>query len=89
MKKLCDDRLWINTSDAESRNIDDNDHIIVSSNVGSVEVRAYVTDKISKGTVSMNQGAWPTSVNNLTSTIPAKPSNGSRTHSIVVNVLKI
>jgi len=89
MKKLCDDRLWINISDAAGRGIHDNDPVSVSSDVGSVRVTAFVTDKISKGTVSLNQGSWPQSANYLTSTVPTLPSNGARTHSIVVNVEKI
>ncbi len=49
-----------------------------------------------QGVVSAHQGVWPEfntggietagSVNVLTSTEPTKPSNGSRTHSVLVEV---
>ena len=96
MKKLCDDRLWINVTDAERRNIENEEIVIVVSQEGLIKVAAYVTDKICEGTISLNQGVWvrtknenEANVNYLTSTKPAKPSMGSRTHSIIVNVLKI
>ncbi|MBI9097495.1 MAG: molybdopterin-dependent oxidoreductase [Spirochaetaceae bacterium] len=88
LKKLCDDRLWINICDAESRSINDEDPVKISSHEGFIRSIAFVTEKISEGTVSLNQGSWAENVNYLTSTIPTLPSKGSRTHSILVNVTK-
>lgn len=94
LKKLCDDRLWINPEDAESRGVKGGDSVKIVSSEGSVTAEAYVTEKICPGTVSMNQGVWAVTgvkganVNYLTSTIPTLPSNGSRTHSIIVEVQK-
>jgi anaerobic selenocysteine-containing dehydrogenase len=97
LKKLSDDRLWISIYDAEKRNIVTNERVRVISPDGSIEVETFVSDKISRGTVSLNQGVWAeksgktcdVNANYLSSTIPAMPSKGSRTHSIIVNILKI
>ena len=55
-----------------------------------------VTKKMMKGVVCLHEGVWPSfdsngidtagSVNILTSTVPTKPSYGSRTHSTLVEV---
>jgi anaerobic dimethyl sulfoxide reductase subunit A len=97
MKKLCDDRLWMNVYDGESRDLTDGETVTVVSPEGRISVPVFLTEKISRGTVSLNQGTWVSksgdlevgNVNFLTSTRPTLPSKGSRTHSITVNVLKI
>jgi len=89
LKKLCDDRLWISITDGNKRNIKEGDSVKVLSKEGEITTIAHVTDDICAGTVSLNQGSWASNVNYLTSTEPTKPSMGSRTHSIVVNVYKL
>jgi len=94
-KKLIDDKLWINSEDAEQRGITDGIIVSILSEFGQIKNEVKVTDKIAKGTVSLNQGAWikmdkdtelQGSINILTSTIPAMPSRGARTHSTAVEV---
>lgn len=94
-KKLIDDKLWMNLLDAEQRGITDGMMVSVFSESGKIENEVKVTDRIARGTVSLNQGAWikagskekmEGSVNILTSTQPAMPSRGSRTHSTAVEV---
>jgi anaerobic dimethyl sulfoxide reductase subunit A len=57
---------------------------------------AHVTEDVMPGVVCLLEGAWPSfepdgtdragSPNVLTSTVPTKPSHGSRTHSVLVEV---
>jgi len=94
-KKLIDDKLWMNPLDAEQRGITDGMIVSICSELGQIKNEVKVTDKIALGTVSLNQGAWiklgknnelQGSINILTSTVPAMPSRGSRTHSTAVEV---
>ncbi len=94
-KKLIDDKLWMNPLDAEHRGITDGIQVSVYSEFGKIRNEVRVTDKIAAGTVSLNQGAWITvgngnslagSVNIVTSSEPAMPSRGARTHSTAVEV---
>ncbi|MHB0856741.1 MAG: molybdopterin-containing oxidoreductase family protein [Anaerolineae bacterium] len=88
--------LWIHPTDAAERGIDDGQAVWVSSPQGRVEVPAYVTPDILPGVVCLHAGAWPLvradgvdvggSPNVLTSTEPTLPSQGSRTHSVLVQV---
>jgi anaerobic dimethyl sulfoxide reductase subunit A len=92
LKKLCDDRLWINLTDARARDIADGERVEVTSPDGRVEVEAFVTDRIGPGSVSLNQGVWAmgahggANANWLTSTESTVPAGATRTHSIIVNV---
>ena len=94
-KKLIDDKLWMSPLDAEQRGITDGMIVSVFSEFGHIKNQVRVTDKIATGTASLNQGAWITvsngdklagSVNIVTSTEPAMPGRGSRTHSTAVEV---
>ena len=86
LKRLCDDRLWMNPADADKRKIKNEDQVTVFNEIGEIGTVAFITDKIAEGTLSLTQGSWDNNINYLSSTIPAKPSNGARTHSIIVNV---
>jgi anaerobic dimethyl sulfoxide reductase subunit A len=93
-KERCDDTLWINPRDAEERGIADGERVTVESAEGVMYGISRVTDGIVAGTVSCTQGAWHRrsaegaewGVNALTSAEPTLPSEGSRTHSIKVEV---
>jgi len=94
-KKLIDDKLWMNPLDAEQRGILDGMMVSIFTELGKIKNEVKVTDGITQGTVSLNQGAWikvdgeeelEGSVNILTSTQPAMPSRGARTHSTAVEV---
>ena len=94
-QKLIDNKLWMNPLDAEGRGITDGMIVSVLSETGHIKNQVCVTDKIAPGNVSLNQGGWIKvsngdglngSVNIVTSTEPAMPSRGSRTHSTAVEV---
>jgi len=94
-KKLIDNKLWMNPVDAGTRGIEDGMNVLIYSETGKMKNLVKVTNKIAKGTVSLNQGAWAKmnyegrpegSVNTITSTKPTLPSRGSRTHSTAVEV---
>jgi len=87
----------MNPLDAESRGIRDGEKVIVSNHQGRVKVVARLTEDISRGVVSLDEGIWPVidkngedssgSANMLTPTEPTMPSQGSRTHSLAVEVI--
>jgi anaerobic dimethyl sulfoxide reductase subunit A len=88
--------LWIHPLDAAARGIADGQVVQVSSPQGTVRIAARVTADILPGVVCLLEGAWPTwaedgaevagCANILTSTEPTLPSEGSRTHSVHVQV---
>ena len=89
--------LWINPRDAAERGIKDRDSIKVFTPQGSMIIESYVTEDIIKGVVCLYEGAWLKikedidyggSANILTSTVPTLPSQGSRTHTVQVQVEK-
>jgi anaerobic dimethyl sulfoxide reductase subunit A len=94
--KLAKQVLVMNALDARSRGIQDGNRVRVQSPQGEMEIEAFLTEDIIAGCVSLIQGAWTVrdaqgvekggAANILTSTIPTLPSQGSRTHSIFVEV---
>jgi anaerobic dimethyl sulfoxide reductase subunit A len=88
--------LWIHPQDARERGVEQGQPIVVSSEQGWIKVKARVTDAVMNGVVCLFQGQWPSfngdgtevagSANVLTSTEPTRPSQGSRTHSTLVQV---
>jgi anaerobic dimethyl sulfoxide reductase subunit A len=92
-----EDLLWMHPEDARPRGIVDGREVLVKSERGAMHIRAKVTEEVMPGVVSAHQGVWPVfdargtetagSVNVLTSTEPTMPSMGSRTHSVLVEVL--
>jgi anaerobic dimethyl sulfoxide reductase subunit A len=94
--KLAKQVLVMNVQDARSRDIQDGETVRVQSAQGEMEIEASLTEDIIAGCVSLIQGAWSArdaqgvekggSANILTSTTPTRPSQGSRTHSVFVEV---
>lgn len=88
--------LWIHPQDAAARGIAGGEAVLVTSPQGAVRIPARVTDDITPGVVCLLEGVWPVfaadgvdsagSPNVLTSTEPTLPSQGSRTHSVLVQV---
>ena len=88
--------LWMNPKDAKLRSIDDGATARVATPQGEMIIPVRVTRDITPGVVCLFQGVWPGfggdgieragSVNVLTSTVPTKPSQSSRTHSVFVEV---
>jgi len=95
-KEMEKQALWIHPSDAVSRDIENEEEVFVSSPQGILRIVSRVTEDIMPGVVCLLEGAWATfdsdgvetsgSVNLLTSTVPTFPSQGSRTHSVFVQV---
>jgi len=90
--------LWIHPSDAAARGIGNGDPVEVSSAEGRTRIPARVTEDVMPGAVCLLEGAWPCfdaegvdtagAANVLTSTEPTLPSEGSRTHSVLVQVAR-
>lgn len=88
--------LWLHPVDAAARQVTDGEQVLVNSPQGYVRVPARVTQDVMPGVVCLLAGAWPRwnddgvdcagSANVLTSTVPTEPSQGSRTHSVLVQV---
>jgi anaerobic dimethyl sulfoxide reductase subunit A len=89
--------LWLNPLDAATRGIADGQEVVVSSPEGQVRISAHVTEDVMPGVVCLLEGVWPEfasngadvagSANVLTPTTPTEPSHGSRTHSVLVQVV--
>ncbi len=88
--------LWIHPDDAAARGIADGRRARVRSPQGEMSVPVRVTEDMRPGVVALLEGTWPEldadgveragSPNILTSTVPTEPSQGSRTHSVWVEV---
>ncbi len=91
--------LIINRKDGEGRGLRSGDTVRVYNSIGEMRIRVRLTDDIIEGTVCLNQGAWTVmdengieiggATNALTSTTPTLPSQGSRTHSVFVQLEKM
>jgi len=89
-------QLWMNSQDAEKRQIRDGQEILIFNEIGRIHLTAYVNENIMPGVVCLLQGIWNSfdadqidsagATNALTSTVPTEPSQGSRTHSTLVEV---
>lgn len=89
-------QLWMHPQDAAARGIADGQLVLVYNAQGRVRIAARVTPDIMPGVVCLLAGVWPRfepdgtdtagSPNVLTCTEPTLPSQGSRTHSVLVQV---
>jgi len=50
--------VWMNPADAKARGIVDNDTVQVFDDVGTIQLPAYVTSRVTPGVVYMWDGAW-------------------------------
>lgn len=88
--------LWIHPQDAAARGIENGQVVTVRSPEGKMRIEALVTEDIMAGVVGLLEGVWPVfdadgteiagAANVLTSTQPTMPSQGTRTHSVLVEV---
>ena len=88
--------LWMHPLDAASRDVVDGQRVLIRSPQGRVRIPARVSEDIMRGVVCLLAGVWPRfasdgtdeagCANVLTSTQPTLPSQGSRTHSVWVEV---
>ncbi|MCP4694563.1 MAG: molybdopterin-dependent oxidoreductase [Desulfobacterales bacterium] len=91
--------LWIHPADASARGVEDGDPVLISSPKGKIRIWARITPDVMPGVVSLTEGVWPEfdpdgvetagSANALTSTTPTLPSQGARTHSVLVEVANV
>jgi anaerobic dimethyl sulfoxide reductase subunit A len=98
-KKLEPKELLINPIDASKRGIIDGDLVCVKSPQGRMRIVASVDVDIIPRVVCLPQGRWVQfdasgneiagSPNVLTSTVPTLPSQGSRTHTVFVEVSRV
>jgi anaerobic dimethyl sulfoxide reductase subunit A len=49
---------WVNPIDAEPRNIKSGDEILVYNDRGKLTIKAWLTERIIPGVISINEGAW-------------------------------
>jgi len=88
--------LWMNPADADKKNIQDKQIVMVANIQGRIKIPVHVTNDIMEGVVCLQEGIWQNmdengidsagAANMLTSTKPTKPCMGSRTHSVLVEV---
>lgn len=98
MKEAAPQEVWINPLDAEERNIQLGDMVLVYNERGRVKLPAKVTQRIMPGVVSMPQGAWyaPNAdgvdeggcVNVLTAYRPSPLAKGNPQHTNLVEIEK-
>jgi anaerobic dimethyl sulfoxide reductase subunit A len=94
--RLARQALVMHALDGRDRGIRTGDVVRVVSPQGEMQIEARLTEDIIRGCVSVLQGAWSVrdsqgvetggAANSLTSTEPTLPSQGSRTHSVSVEV---
>lgn len=91
--------IWINSSDAEDRGIEEGDMVRIYNDRGIVEIPATVTSRIVPGVTSIPQGAWWTpneegvdtrgNINTLTTHRPSPLAKGNPQHTNLIQVEKI
>ncbi len=97
-RRLVEQALAMNPRDAVPRGIHSGDTVRVRSAEGEMRIGVSLTEEIVVGCVALAQGAWTVhdaqgveiggAANTLTSTTPTLPSQGSRTHSVFVEVTR-
>ncbi len=92
--RSTEDGVFIHPQDAAERGIAEGDAVIVSSAMGRMCSIAHLSSDILVGVISCTQGKWfdpntgELAVNVVTSSQPTLPSQGARTHSVMVNICK-
>ena len=58
LKRLNDQRVWLNRQDARARGIRNGDKVRIYNDRGQLVAVAYVSNKIMRGVASLEAGAW-------------------------------
>jgi len=58
LKEVDPHVAWINPVDAEARNIKNGDEILVYNGRGKLKIKAWLTERIIPGVISISEGAW-------------------------------
>ncbi len=92
------ERLWMNPEDAQARDINNGDLVIAQNPIGKVRAVAFVTPRVSKGTVVLPQGGWsdpaPDGVddggcsNTICASFPSRCDHGNAQMSVLTKVSK-
>lgn len=96
MEEIEPHKMWINPSDAEARNIKEDDLVEVWNDRGIIQIKAHITMRIVKGVIAVAQGAWYRAdkegidirgnINTLTISKPTPLAKGNPQHSNLVQV---
>ncbi|MDF2474083.1 MAG: dmsA [Anaerocolumna sp.] len=99
LKKFAKPQVWIHPEDAKLRKIEDSEVVKVWNDRGTLQIEAFLTDKIARGVVAIPQGGWflankegtdiGKSINVLTSQKPTPLAKGNSQHSVLVEIEKI
>jgi anaerobic dimethyl sulfoxide reductase subunit A len=96
LQRLSDDRLWMHPEDAARRGIEAGERVRISSEQGYTDAIVSFDRQIMSGVVSKDEGCWypeggdePGDCNRVSSDTPTSPAQGSRTHSIAVEVHRL
>ncbi|QTE28288.1 DMSO/selenate family reductase complex A subunit [Pengzhenrongella sicca] len=98
-KEAHPQKVWINSSDAKARGIENDDLVEVFNDRGRIRVPAKVTARILPGVMSVPQGAWFApdkdgvdtggAMNTLTNIHPTPLSKGNGQHTTLAQVEKV
>ncbi|MEW6662759.1 MAG: DMSO/selenate family reductase complex A subunit [Bacillota bacterium] len=98
-EKVVPLEMWINSEDADAREIQDGDRVRVFNSRGELEIKVKVTSRILSGVVAIPQGAWYSPdekgvdkggcINVLTRYHPTPLAKGNPQHINLVEVAKI
>ncbi|MFC1884695.1 molybdopterin-dependent oxidoreductase [Thermodesulfobacteriota bacterium] len=58
LREVEEHRAWINPADADPRGVKDGNEILVFNDRGKVAIKAWVTERIMPGVISIFEGAW-------------------------------
>ena len=99
LEKIEPRRVWINPNDAQKREINEGDTVIIRNDRGAIRIKAHVTDKVMEGVTALSQGAWykPNEdgedeggcINTITSLRPTAYARGNPQHTNLVEIEKM
>lgn len=95
LRRRMDDRIYMNPVDARRRGLSEGRQVMIRNPIGWTSGTLHLSEAVSPGVVSKDQGVWYNAseeigdCNRLSSDSPTLPSEGSRTHTIAVEVFPL